>query len=141
MTVLDASAWVDVLVSGAAPPDPEEPILVPPHFDAEVVGALRALAQRDVLSSEQADTALDLHLRADFLRELEPEDIRQAWRWREDLSITDGWYAAMARRRGAVWLTTDGRAAGTASRLGVLVSAVLRDDGEPAEPTRRPREP
>lgn len=48
MIALDASTWVDVLSGVIKPPDPDEPVLVPPHFDAEVLGALRALNQRRI---------------------------------------------------------------------------------------------
>lgn len=121
MIVLDASAWVDVLAGVARAPDPVEEVVVPPHFDAEVVGALRALNQRGVLSGDQAELALDQHLRATFVPERNESDVRQAWRWREQLSLADAWYAALARRRQATWITSDRRAAGTARSLGVDV--------------------
>lgn len=121
MIVLDASAWVDILTGDAPPPDPEEPVAVPPHFDAEVVGTLRALDQRAVLSPLESETALQLHLRAGFTTERDEADILQAWQWRHSMSLTDGWYAALALRRRARWLTTDRRAATTARRHGVAV--------------------
>ncbi|MCK0112627.1 type II toxin-antitoxin system VapC family toxin [Ornithinimicrobium sp. F0845] len=119
MIVLDASAWVDVLTGVISPPDPDEPVVVPPHFDAEVVGSLRALQQRAVISAEDADRALDQHLRARFSAEWTEADIRQAWRWRDSMSVADGWYAAMALRLNATWVTTDQRAGATARRHGV----------------------
>ncbi|WP_109474321.1 type II toxin-antitoxin system VapC family toxin [Ornithinimicrobium cavernae] len=122
MIVLDASAWVDILTGIIAPPPAEESVIVPPHFDAEVVGALRALNQRGVLADEAAERALGQHLRADFGVERDEADVHQAWRWRDSLSVTDGWYAALALRRGATWLTTDRRAATTARRHGVTVT-------------------
>lgn len=121
MIVLDASAWVDVLTGVAAPPDDSEEVLVPPHFDAEVVGALRALTQRAVISAAAADRALAQHLRAGFVIERDPADIHQAWLWRDSMSLTDAWYAALAHRRAATWVTTDLRAAATAERHGVRV--------------------
>lgn len=83
MIVLDASAWVDVLCGIVEPQPSEETVVVPPHFDAEVLGALRALRalnQRQVLTDEQAERAVDQHLRAGFTIERETEDMRQAWR-------------------------------------------------------------
>lgn len=124
MIVLDASAWVDALAGVVAPPDPHEPVVVPPHFDAEVVGALRALSQRGVLSVGEAETALRLHLQADFQMERDEADILQAWRWRESMSLADAWYAAIALRRACAWVTTDRRAAAAAQRLGVTAEVL-----------------
>lgn len=122
MIVLDASAWIDALTGTIAPPDPEEVVVVPPHFDAEVVGTLRALNQRGILSDEAAERALGHHLRAEFAVDRDDADIHQVWRWRSSLSVTDAWTAALALRREATWLTTDQRAAATARGHGVAVS-------------------
>ncbi|MGC1209035.1 MAG: type II toxin-antitoxin system VapC family toxin [Ornithinimicrobium sp.] len=122
MIVLDASAWVDVLCGVVAPPSPDQAVVVPPHFDAEVIGALRALSQRQVLTDDQADRAVDQHLRADFTTDRDPEDARRAWRWRESMSLPDAWYAALASRLDVAWVTTDQRAATTARGFGVAVA-------------------
>ncbi len=122
MIVVDASAWVDVLCGVVAPPPSDETVVVPPHFDAEVLGALRALSQRQILTDEQAERAVDQHLRAGFIIERDGEDMRQAWRWRESMSLPDAWYAALAGRHDAPWVTTDHRAATTARRFGVVVT-------------------
>lgn len=122
MIVLDASAWVDVLCGVVAPPNPDEAVVVPPHFDAEVIGALRALSQRQVLTGHQADRAVEQHLQADFTIDRDAEDVRRAWRWRESMSLPDAWYAAIASRLDVAWVTTDQRAATTARRLGVAVT-------------------
>lgn len=119
MIVLDASAWVEMLLGTHLLPDPEEEVRVPPHFDVEVLGTLRALAQREVISDEDASTALTRHLRAGFTVEHAEEDILRAWGWRESMSVPDAWYAALAHRLAATWVTTDARAAPTARRLGV----------------------
>lgn len=111
MIVLDASAWVDVLVGGATPPEGLAGCAVPGHFDAEVVGTLRALVQRGAITGVQGDAAVDRHLRARFRRDFDPVDARTAWQWREAMSITDGWYAALALRHDATWVTSDRRAA------------------------------
>lgn len=121
MIVLDASAWVDVLTGVVPPPDPVEPVVVPPHFDAEVVGALRALDQRNVLSTGEAEVALRLHLQAEFPMERDHADVLQAWRWRESMSLAEAWYAALALRLRATWVTTDRRAATAARQQGVAV--------------------
>lgn len=122
MIAFDASAWVDVLCGVVAPPPSDEPVVVPPHFDAEVLGALRALSQRQVLTDEQAERAVDQHLRAGFTIERDSADVRQAWRWRASMSLPDAWYAALASRHGVPWVTSDRRAAATARRFGVEVT-------------------
>lgn len=124
MIVLDASAWVDVLCGVAGPPASDETVVVPPHFDAEVVGALRALGQRQILTDEQAELAVDQHLRAGFTIERDIDDVRRAWQWRESMSLPDAWYAALASRHSAPWVTSAHRAATTARRFGVEVKAL-----------------
>lgn len=119
MIVLDASAWVDILTGIADPPDPASAVFVPPHLDAEVVGTLRALAQRGVLSDTVAENLVHLHLQAHFTVERDDSDVLQAWRWRESMSFAGAWYAALALRLGATLITTDQRAAAAADRLGV----------------------
>ena len=121
MIVLDASAWVD-MVTGLVPPfEPADDVVVPPHFDAEAVGALRALEQRRALPADVARHLLEHHLRAGFAVEHDPADVRRAWGWRDSMSITDAWYAAMALRHAGTWITRDARAARTARRHGVQV--------------------
>ncbi|CAN5373214.1 hypothetical protein BH23ACT6_BH23ACT6_18740 [soil metagenome] len=80
------------------------------------------LSQWQVLTDEQAERAVDQHLRAGFTIERDSEDVRQAWRWRASMSLPDAWYAALAGRHGVPWVTTDHRAAATARRFGVEVT-------------------
>ena len=124
MIVLDASAWVNVLVAGSSDEALADEIVVPPHFDVEVVATLRALSQRGSLPSAAAETALDRHLRAPFTRDFDPVDLHAAWRWKESMSLADAWYAVLARRKHATWITSDRRAAETAARLGVEVTVL-----------------
>lgn len=117
MIVLDASAWVDVLAGGSRGSALEdEDISVPPHFDVEVIGSIRALHQRRVLTGGAADLAVDRHLRAPFVRSFEPADARAAWTMREAMSYRDAWYVALAQRLDAAWVTADLRAARAAER-------------------------
>ena len=124
MIVLDASAWIDALTGVVSPPDPVEQVVVPPHFDAEVVGSLRALSQRGVISADAANHALAQHLRAEFTVERHEADIRASWRWRDSMSVAAAWSAALALRRDATWVTTDRRAAAAAQRHGVTVAVL-----------------
>ncbi|MDF8264370.1 type II toxin-antitoxin system VapC family toxin [Luteipulveratus flavus] len=117
MIVLDASAWVDVVAGGSRGSVLEsKDITVPPHFDVEVIGSIRALHQRRVLTDDAADRAVDRHLRAPFVRSFEPADARAAWTLREAMSSRDAWYVALAQRLEAVWVTADLRAARVAGR-------------------------
>ncbi|MGB3184233.1 MAG: type II toxin-antitoxin system VapC family toxin [Ornithinimicrobium sp.] len=122
--VLDASAWVDVLVGGSSAQAFDDAIVVPPHFDAEVIGPLRGLVQRGTLPLAKAERAVDRHLRAPFDRNFDPDDIQPAWRWREFMSFTDAWYAVLARRLRVTWVTANPRAAATAGLLGVEVEII-----------------
>lgn len=125
MIVLDASAWIDVLTAGLDLVELEDDdIIVPPHFDVEVMGSIRALVQRREIELQVADVAIDRHLRAQFTRVFDPEDARRAWALRDSLSFTDAWYVALARRLGATWITADQRAGRTARRLDITVSIV-----------------
>lgn len=125
MIVLDASVWIDVLarrrsttvVAGQA-------LHVPPHFDAEVIGGLRSMCQRGLLDEPTARTALERHLAVPFHREHDAADIRSAWALRDVLSFADGWYAALAQRLDAPWVTGDHRAGRTADTRGLPVRLV-----------------
>ncbi len=125
MIVLDASAWVDVLTAGLqADEHLRDGVIVPPHFDAEVVGTIRALSQRSLIDRVAADQAVRRHLAAPFTRLFEPVDVVAAWQWRESMSFTDAWYAALASRLDVAWVTADQRAGRTARALGVDVEIV-----------------
>lgn len=125
MIVLDASAWVDVLTAGVdVPALATDDIAVPPHFDVEVLGSIRALQQHGELEAAAADVAVERHLRAVFDRAFDPADIRAAWVLREAMSFRDAWYVSLAQRLDALWVTADQKAARTARRLDLAVQLV-----------------
>lgn len=125
MIVLDASAWVDVLAGqGDDALLRHDELVVPPHFDVEVLASVRSLAQRRVIGDGAADRAKHRHLRAPFTRTFDPADAIAAWELREAMSFRDAWYVALARRLQVPWITADGKAAGVAERLGVQVRLV-----------------
>lgn len=125
MIVLDASAWIDVLVAGLEIPELEQnEVLVPPHFDVEVLGSIRALAQRGTISADEADVVTARHLRAPFTRDSDLADARYAWSVRERMAFADAWYVGLAVRRNATWVTADQRAGRTARLLGAPVTIV-----------------
>lgn len=125
MIVLDASAWVDVLTAGLdADEHLRDGVTVPPHFDAEVVGSILALSQRSLIDQVEAEKAVRRHLAAPFTRDFDPADIAAACQWRESMSLTDAWYAALAKRLDATWVTADQRAGRAARMLGIDVEIV-----------------
>lgn len=125
MIVLDASAWIDVLTAGLEVDElADHDLLVPAHFDVEVVGAIRALVQHGAIGSADGDSALDRHLRGEFSRVYDARDARFAWSIRESMALADAWYVAIAHRLGAPWITADQQAGRTARRLGVDVTVV-----------------
>ena len=117
MIVLDASAVVDLLTAQTAAPALAERVLVDddlhaPHLvDVEVAQALRRLAASGALSADRAadargDAALLPIVRYPHLALLE-----RAWELRENLSIYDGVYVALAELLGAPLVTCDQRLA------------------------------
>lgn len=116
--VLDASAWVDVLAGALDLPELGwQKRAVTPHFDAEVVGSVRSLCQRNVITQIAADAAVQRHLRAPFERPFDPADVNRAWQLRETMSFADAWYVAMAERLDATLITADQRMARSATRF------------------------
>lgn len=116
--VLDASAWINALTGVLDLPELGwRTRTVPPHFDSEVVGSIRALCQRDVISASTADVALERHLRGPFDRVFDRRDISRAWQLREAMSFADAWYVALAERLDATFITADERVGRTATRF------------------------
>lgn len=124
VVVLDASAWVDALTGGAElDPDSPRPT-VPPHFDVEVLGSVRGMQQRGLISSDKANQAFARHGTLVCDRVFSAVDVARAWELREALSFRDAWYVALAERLTARWVTADRKAARTAKRLGIAVQIV-----------------
>jgi predicted nucleic acid-binding protein len=116
MPVIDASVLVDALVAAGRPGQAARAELsrltvleVPGIFAAEAASALRALVRCDELSPVRAAGALD-QIRA--LRTMqypfEPFSAR-AWELRENVTIYDAWYVALAEWLGTELVTADER--------------------------------
>jgi predicted nucleic acid-binding protein len=128
--VLDSSACLDVVLGtergGALRRfvlDPEPALLAPGLLWVEVGRVLRAKANEGAISRRDAESAL-----ADFLDlgveecEVEPLVVR-AWQLRENLTIDDGVFVALAEVTAQPLLTTDLRlaqAVGEHARVDVL---------------------
>lgn len=121
MTVIDASVWLDLVVGRLAPERlPAAPILVPGHFDAEVLSGLRGLTRGGHLALEHAQRRIDALGRAPLLRVPVQELLADAWTLSGSLSAYDAPYVALARREDITLLTADARLARGAAGLCAL---------------------
>lgn len=118
MTVIDASVWLD-LVTGRLDPEilPRPPVLVPGHFDAEILSGLRGLARGGHLSPAEAQRRVDGLARAPLLRVPVRDLLVESWPLNAALSAYDAPYVALARREDAVLLTADAKLARGAAEL------------------------
>ena len=109
MTVIDASVFVDALVSTGPPGQLARQELwgravleVPAIFGAEVTSALRLLVLRHELSAVRAATArAQMRTTRTIQYPFEPFSDR-VWELRANLTVYDAWYVALAE-----WLETD----------------------------------
>ncbi|HEX9031619.1 MAG TPA: type II toxin-antitoxin system VapC family toxin [Streptosporangiaceae bacterium] len=119
MPVLDASVVVDALVTLGPAGDLARAELreltelqVPAIFAAEVTSALRALVRGGALSPVRAGTALSDVLSVRTLTYTFEPFARRAWELRENLTVYDAWYVALAERLDTELVTADRRLAG-----------------------------
>ncbi|MDA8393130.1 MAG: type II toxin-antitoxin system VapC family toxin [Actinomycetota bacterium] len=109
MSVIDASVFVDALVGVGAHGElarqevRSQPTLqVPAIFGAESISGLRGLVLRGDLSVIRAVAALE-HVRQVRTLQYPFEPFAQrAWELRDNLTVYDAWYVALAE-----WLGTD----------------------------------
>jgi predicted nucleic acid-binding protein len=133
--VLDSSACLDIVLDtepGRALRgmllDPEPALLAPGLLWVEVARVLRAKVSDGALSRRVAEDAL-----ADFLdlgveeTQVEPLVVR-AWQLRDNLTIDDGVFVALAETTAQPLLTTDLRLA-SAARRHAHVAVVTHLDG------------
>ena len=119
--VLDSSACLDLVLDTEQGRllhplllDPDPPLIAPGLLWVEVARVLRAKTQDGALSRLRADAAL-----ADLLdlgvQEIEVEPVLvRAWQWRENFTIDDAMFTALAEASGQPILTTDLRLANAA---------------------------
>lgn len=128
MTVVDSSAVVDYLLGIGAEREVRrlvtsgELLAAPDVIVFEVLAVVRRHAQRGTLAPERARSAVDDL--GDLPLELFPSlALRgRAWELRENLTIGDGLFAALAEQLGEPLMTKDSRLAATArDQLGVTV--------------------
>jgi predicted nucleic acid-binding protein len=118
MPVIDASVVVDSLVvvgpageAARAELRGLSELQVPSIFAAEVTSALRRLVNAELLSPVRAATALSAVLSMRTIQyPFEPFALR-AWQLRENLTMYDAWYVALAEQLGTELVTADKRLA------------------------------
>jgi predicted nucleic acid-binding protein len=118
MPVLDASVVVDALVVAGRPGDLGRAELrrlselqVPAIFTAEVTSALRGLVHRTALDPIRAATALTEILSMKTLSYPFEPFARRVWELRDNMTVYDAWYVALAERLETELVTADKRLA------------------------------
>lgn len=116
MIVVDASVVVDYLLGESGPAGDElasafarrQPVLAPQLLDVEVAQVLRRFVLRDELSPDLAATLVDELLALPVDRHTHPALLRRAFQLRDNLTVHDAVYLALAEVVGAPLLTGDG---------------------------------
>ncbi|MGO9741058.1 MAG: type II toxin-antitoxin system VapC family toxin [Roseiarcus sp.] len=121
MIVVDASALLEVLLRTPAAAAIEKEFyafgaeLHAPHLiDLEIAQVLRRYVLRRMIDAQTAEAALDDLEFLPMLRHAHSPLIGRAWALRQNLTIYDGVYVALAEFLGATLLTHDGRLANAA---------------------------
>jgi predicted nucleic acid-binding protein len=113
--VLDASALVDAFSSSggrslrAADAIRDEELAAPFHFDLEAISGIRRLARTKSMSEADAQFALSSMRRLRISRFRHEPLYPRIWELRENVSIADAAYVALAESLGARLVTSDGR--------------------------------
>ncbi len=116
MTVFDSAVYVDALISTGSAGSAARAALrdrtlleVPAIFPAEAVSALRALVSRQELSPIRAATAVEqVRITRTMQYPFEPF-ARRVWELRDNLTVYDAWYVALAEWLGTDLVTADDR--------------------------------
>jgi predicted nucleic acid-binding protein len=119
VAVVDASVFVDALVSAGRPGELARAELrgrsvleVPAIFAAEATSALRGLVRGGSLSTLRAATALEQIRRVRTIQYPFEPFAHRVWELRDNLTVYDAWYVALAEWLGVEFVTTDERLAG-----------------------------
>jgi predicted nucleic acid-binding protein len=110
--VIDASAMVDYLVDSplaarVAERIADNEILVPAHFDSEVLSALGRLQRGGELSEAEVEARVALTAQAPFHRHLLAPLLEGAWARRDNVRLADAVYIELANQVDATIITTD----------------------------------
>lgn len=137
MSVLDASAYAEALTAATSVGAASRRVLAearrwhaPAIFPAEVTSALRGLVLGGHLGEQQAARArrrlaqsrVQLHQFAPYAR--------RVWELRQNLTVYDAWYVAVAEMLGTALVTTDRRladASGVRCEMRLVTEAAAGD--------------
>ncbi len=118
MTVVDASVLVDALVVAGPAGDEarhvvrgQEVLAVPSIFTAEATSTLRSMLQRDEIDEARARAALEQVRQVHTLCYPFEPFIARVWALRDNLTIYDAWYVALAESLETDLVTADRRLA------------------------------
>jgi len=115
LSVVDASAYLDSAVSAATAVDLAAelgPILeVPAIFTAEVASGLRKLVARGKIEPDAAREGLARVLATARIEHPFDPFAERAWELRNNMTVYDAWYVALAESLDTELLTTDRRLA------------------------------
>ena len=119
--VLDASAWVDILLETERGLRVRERIAdtdlhAPAHLDIEMLSALGRLQRAGTLSEGTVADCLRMAQRTPIHRHLLHPLTAGAWARRHSLRLTDAYYVELADHLEASLITTDQRLARAAPR-------------------------
>jgi predicted nucleic acid-binding protein len=95
---------------------PGQALHAPHLLDLEVASAVRRKLRRAELRSERAAAAIDLLARLRCTRYPHRILLRRSWELRDELTVYDAAYVALAERLGVPLLTLDGGLARAAGR-------------------------
>lgn len=126
--VVDASAAVELLLGTPAGRRVARLLTgataaAPAHLDAEVLSALGRLVRDGTLDDEAVSPRLSELARAPIARFAIAPLLTEAWSLRQNLSLRDALFVALARRLDATLLTADARLS-RAPSLGIAVALV-----------------
>jgi predicted nucleic acid-binding protein len=104
-TFVDDGAWGDTARARLR----HEEIAAPEFIDLEVTSALRGLLRAGKVDKRRADLALADLRRLVLLRASHQGLVARCWELRDNLSVYDASYIALAELLGATLITTDAR--------------------------------
>lgn len=146
MTVFDASVLVDALVvAGPAGDDAREVLRdrsvlhVPSIFAAEATSAIRALQARGEVSTGQARGVVSkIKIARTVQYPVEPF-LDRVWELRDNLTVYDSWYVALAESLDTSLVTADRRLAQASGPRCPVVEVARFAARVPGPPTQRSR--
>lgn len=114
MSVIDASVFVDALVGPSAAGAvarfelrSARVLEAPAVFGAETISALRRLVARGTLNPVRASVAIEELRTVRITRFAFEPFARRIWELRDNLTVYDAWYVALAEALGSELVTSD----------------------------------